>query len=466
MGMKSALRSGLSGSDYKEEPYWGPAVADPDSAFTSPMATIQPVARTGATGADMSGSQGAAYYDADGSLMVWTGAGYHKVPTLAAGDVTATQRFTPYAAQGDAGLPDGLVVDPNWQYTPDGSPSYGTMSEYWGIADPTKYGLPDHFNNFTGGGTSQDELNYLLKSGDKEGTKIKYVRQEDGSYKPVYEGVEFWDTNDSRQNMALLSIAMAPVLAYAGQALTGVQGVNSMTGAGGTALAGSADAALYGGMAGAGAGGAAAGGGLLSSGAMNPYDAALMAGGEPIAGSGFSGASSGTTAFGQPFTAGATLSGAGEAAGSLFGLPNMGGVPGAVAGGAFSGSPTDLYSPTLGGSPGGAADFLSSSATTPTGGTPSTTGMPDWMKNLSPNLVKGLLTLAGGIAGKPSDSGSGSGTQAAIPPTTIPKLYGEGGTSGPGLMNSWGAMGPTETERRMRQQYLPGLLGGANPWGY
>ena len=71
-------------------------------------------------------------------------------------------------------------------------------------------------------------------------------------------------------------------------------------------------------------------------GAMAPSDALLMAGGEPIAGSGFSLASSGAPSFGQAFLPGATLAQAGEAAGSILGLPNMVGVPGAIAGGALS----------------------------------------------------------------------------------------------------------------------------------
>jgi hypothetical protein len=54
---------------------------------------------------------------------------------------------------------------------------------------------------------------------------------------------------------------------------------------------------------------------------------------EPIAGSGFSMGSGGATAFGQPFSAGATLAGAGEAGGSLMGLSNLAGVGGAASSG-------------------------------------------------------------------------------------------------------------------------------------
>jgi hypothetical protein len=101
--------------------------------------------------------------------------------------------------------------------------------------------------------------------------------------------------------------------------------------------------------------------------------------------------------------------------------------------------------------------------------TPNPASGLDWKSLVSnPNLLKLGGAIAGGLLGGAGekDSGSGGGSQTPIPPTTIPKLYGEGGTSGPGLMNSWGQMGPTETERRMRKDYLPGLLGGANPWGY
>ncbi len=65
--------------------------------------------------------------------------------------------------------------------------------------------------------------------------------------------------------------------------------------------------------------------------------------------------------------------------------------------------------------------------------------------------------LAGGLAGGQGGSGQG-GAQAAIP-APVPTMW--GGNAG-GLSRQQGPtgpMGPTETERRVRQDYLPGLLG-------
>jgi hypothetical protein len=91
-------------------------------------------------------------------------------------------------------------------------------------------------------------------------------------------------------------------------------------------------------------------------------------------------------------------------------------------------------------------------------------GIGDVVKAIGPsNLIKGGLTLAGGLlgsAGADEDKPSAGGSASAIAPSTIPKPYGGGG-----MLSNYGPMGPTETERRMRREYLPGLLGGKNPWG-
>lgn len=88
----------------------------------------------------------------------------------------------------------------------------------------------------------------------------------------------------------------------------------------------------YGAAQGAFSGLGAAGG---EAAAVGGSEAALggLGGVEPIAGSGFSMGSGGATAFGQPFSAGATLAGAGEAGGSLMGLSNLAGVGGAASAG-------------------------------------------------------------------------------------------------------------------------------------
>jgi hypothetical protein len=80
----------------------------------------------------------------------------------------------------------------------------------------------------------------------------------------------------------------------------------------------------------------------------------------------------------------------------------------------------------------------------------------------APSSLTSLAKLGGLLAGGALGSqGQEGGGQTSIP-QPVPTMYGGANASAP----SWGPMGPTETERRMRKEYLPGLLGGANPWGY
>jgi hypothetical protein len=72
------------------DPYWGPAVADPDTAFTAPLATTQPVSSTGAVSGEPQTIQD--WYDL--GLMV-EGGGNMQVPTIRKSD------FAYYEAQGE-----------------------------------------------------------------------------------------------------------------------------------------------------------------------------------------------------------------------------------------------------------------------------------------------------------------------------------------------------------------------------
>jgi hypothetical protein len=82
-------------------------------------------------------------------------------------------------------------------------------------------------------------------------------------------------------------------------------------------------------------------------------------------------------------------------------------------------------------------------------------------KNLS-TIVKAGGLLSGMVGGANSGDNTTAGGPRSVAPSTIPQMY---GGSQQGLLGGWGQMGPTETERRMRQNYLPSLLG-SGPWGY
>lgn len=192
-------------------------------------------------------SKGPYYTSEDGTLHVWTGSGYHAIPVISGSDVGDISRpiYNNVVSSGDAG---------NGAYLGD-----GTETEYlgYGITDGEKYGLPYHSNNwqFDGARSDKDNLYYMIKSDDKVGTQIKFVRQEDGSYKPEFENAVGWDTNNSAQNMALLSIAAGPLLQAGLQGAGLAANGTSSFGASG-ALINSVDDIMY---AAAGAGAGAAG---------------------------------------------------------------------------------------------------------------------------------------------------------------------------------------------------------------
>jgi hypothetical protein len=127
-------------------------------------------------------------------------------------------------------------------------------------------------------------------------------------------------------------------------------------------------------------------------------------------------------------------------------MPELYGPPADLAG-------TDIYGPPSHLAGGGSSNPLGSLGET-------------LLKN--PNLLKGAATLVGGLLGQrgaETGSGSGSGNWPDAPPNTPPQMY--GGNAAPPTFQT---VGPTETERRMTQQYLPslfqqqgGLLGGRVP---
>lgn len=366
--------------------------------------------------------------DAQGNLQIWTGTGWQTIPKISQGDLS----FNAARRGEDQGVGDSAT--PGAYYNPDVGFSSSDLLSKYGVG---QFGGMSNNWSTSWDGSNQNQFDLLMKSADKEGSQIRYTLK-DGYYVPEVTGSTYWDTNNGDQNLDLLKLAAMGV----GMGTFGPMFEAAMSGAG------------------------AAGevGGVLSSGAMNPYDALLMANGEPIAGSGFSLSSSGLPSFGQAFTPGATLTAAGEAGGSLWGLPNLMGVPGAVEGGAFAGSLADLSSPSLGG---GSNMLAPPGAGGPPAVSPTTSTIPQALQDLikSPSALKALGMLGGGLLGKLTGGDNGTSGGARVPtggPVSVPKMYGEGS----GGVLSWGAMGPTETERRMRQQYMPGLLGGQNPWGY
>jgi hypothetical protein len=367
------------------------------------------------------------FYDSQGNLNVWTGTGYQLIPKAGAGDFG--QWSKPIYGMFSSG---------------DGE-SWGQIGqeEGWGLTNAGLFqnGLLNPFdqrdsNNFMWQAGDQNGATYLLKNADKQGTEIQYVRQQDGSYMPVVKGFQDWNTNPTSRNIAAL--AMATIAAGGALAAGG--------GFGGGAGAASGTGAASG--AGAGSVAASSGGSLLGE---------LTAGGLTGGATGSAGTFGGMTAGGSlsGLTAGSSALVPSSLAGSLG--------PGFAAGLGGLGSITPTAS-TL-----AAWDALAPSITGVAGSSP---GMFDGLmdkagnyltdpKNLS-TIVKAGGLLSGMVGGANSGDNTTAGGPRSVAPSTIPQMY---GGSPQGLLGGWGQMGPTETERRMRQNYLPSLLG-AGPWGY
>ena len=195
-----------------------------------------------------------------------------------------------WGASGDSNYFQGGMPRPTeesfWEMTPEFANENAWQYENWLNPD----------NMQVVGTDPEGNVQFQVKTGDKEGTLYTLRPTEGGGYVAAPESTHRWDTNDQLSKWG----PAIPLLAF-----------GAATGLGG----------LLGGTPGTGAAGTGATG--LSG--MTASDAALLAGGEPIAGSGFSLASSGTPAFGQAFTPAATLAQAGEAAGSIGGLSNLAG---------------------------------------------------------------------------------------------------------------------------------------------
>jgi hypothetical protein len=271
------------------------------------------------------------------------------LPRIAASDVGLLERsYNGPIAMGDNAAP-----------TPQ-------TEQYYGIMDPGKYGLPTNaYNNFLNTGGDQDTLNYLYKSGEKEGTQITYKRDGD-YYVPQVNGTQGWDTNADSSGAVGLNVAKVLATPFA---------VNALQSAG---------------MLGQGA---------ASPGTMTTYGMLDTSMALP----------------GTQFVAGA----AGPGTMTTYGvLDKSMALPGTQFVDGVSGVPSLLNKAT---------GLLS-----------------------NPNALKGLGMLGGALAGGATDSGSGGGpTPATQQP--VPTM----GQATP----TFGTYGPTETERYMTQQYLPGLFG-------
>jgi hypothetical protein len=73
----------------------------------------------------------------------------------------------------------------------------------------------------------------------------------------------------------------------------------------------------------------------------------------------------------------------------------------------------------------------------------------------NPSLLNSLGTLAGGALGKATEGDGGSGGSGGYNPVTAPQMW---GGAKPPTFNTYG---PTQTERYMRNEYLPSLFSGA-----
>jgi hypothetical protein len=203
------------------------------------------------------------YTDAAGNLFVWTGAGYHKIPRLAADQVGDVQRMkNKYVESGDSGTGTWVPDFGNYE-----SAGFGIVGDYDAL------GLPINEDNWRMYGPgSADKFSYQLKSGDKEGSIIDFVRQDDGSYVPVIGGAEAWDSNRAQKNtLKGFGSVIGAALGGAGNAW-----MNGTLNAAGTFPVGVAEAAA--GLG--GAGGGALGGGLT--GALGGAPTAATTAGGPL----------------------------------------------------------------------------------------------------------------------------------------------------------------------------------------
>jgi len=301
---------------------------------------------------------------ADNPAQVFTGTGYHQFAPIKASDLN--------------------VIDDN---------------EHWGVElqNQQQYGFPAMMNaaNYAWeNGIGDGSIRLKIKSGDKEGTLLTYRRQGD-YWVPTVSGTQYWDTNNSGNNMGLLSVLGAAGLGVAGaEGLLG-QGVQgafagaapnpSLAWASGGAIPGlEAGSGLIGGAYGAGAGavGGAGGAGGGAAGTVGQGLPANLGGVEGIINGGA------TTAPGIDVGLGTGFAGVAPTTGTL---PSI--VPGAVTGtgaagiGAFTGLGVpsigipNVYGPTtsmpaIPGMPGSGYPPGAPGTPPPPGSPPSSPGSP------------------------------------------------------------------------------------------
>lgn len=133
---------------------------------------------------------------------VWTGSGFHQ--------------FAPIPVSAITGWADKSVQRPPPGWGDYDSPAtYETYSDWvpeFGGAH-TQYGFPQVMSdsNYEWSGTpDKSSFNVRVKSGDKEGTVLTYTKQGD-YWVPQVTGRNYWDTNNSGNNMGLLSVLMGPL---------------------------------------------------------------------------------------------------------------------------------------------------------------------------------------------------------------------------------------------------------------
>lgn len=167
------------------------------------------------------------YTDANGDLMIWTGTGYHRIPSIQGSDwgERSAMRWDPNLTFGDQ--QGGWVPENRYGFadSADGA-LYNEMM--------AKYGFPaDQKNMYFFG--DKDKIGATLKSGDKVGTQIEWTRDPTtGNFVPKLNGQQSWNTNEAENNWAGFLAAAGLLGAGAGAAgAFGAAGAPAAGGAGG-----------------------------------------------------------------------------------------------------------------------------------------------------------------------------------------------------------------------------------------
>lgn len=362
--------------------------------------------------------------DPSGNLQIWTGTSWETIPNISVSDLSYydASTYKRPMSMGDYEAPDSAVNYNNaWNFKDAATAAkYGNLSNMSTVSD-----------NWLQEGVTPDSWQLTLKNADKTGAQVVYKKEGD-YWVPTYQGDTAFDTNANGTNGTLRGLGTVAAAAAAGGLLSGAEGAaGSAAGPGTMTTYGILDTSL-----------------ALPGTAFTPGIAA--AGGDVLNAYGYLDTSAALpgTSFVDPFT----------------GLPYNLASPGYPNGSQEPVTP-DLKDPSQWPQTPPAAPPGDGGIQEPTNQVPTPSGpsLPDWLKD--PNLLKlgaGIIgAVAGGAGG--SSGGSGSGLTAA-PAVQMPTMYGSGGGSGGRVGGqNWGLLGGTETERRMRQQYLPGLLG-IGPW--